>query len=104
MVFNSVLVSSVAHTSADIWQKLACFGERNRISSSDLLELVICFPLQQFGRLALSLWNFFCVPPPSTHSYYTYSHYDDSESESDSDSTNPDYEHNDRYYYDSHSD
>ncbi|XP_021816735.1 uncharacterized protein LOC110759033 [Prunus avium] len=92
MVFNSVMVVSVAHTSAEMWQYLACLPER--LSSHQLLDLVFCFPLQQLGRLALCLWTFLCVPPPD--SYYSYSY-------SDSDASSSTVVYND-YYYDSHSD
>ncbi|KAL8262926.1 hypothetical protein R6Q59_024275 [Mikania micrantha] len=82
MVFNTVLVASVATVSADVWQSIACISER--ISSDELLDLVICFPLQQLGRFALCVWNFFCVPPPPPE--YSYSYYDDDDDESDYDS------------------
>ncbi|KAK1412005.1 hypothetical protein QVD17_32922 [Tagetes erecta] len=85
MVFNTVLVATVATVSADVWQSLACISER--INSDELLDLVICFPLQQLGRFALCVWNFFCVPPtPPESYYYSYSYYDD-ESDYDSDTS-----------------
>ncbi|KAF4351793.1 hypothetical protein G4B88_030154 [Cannabis sativa] len=71
MVFNSLLVVSVAHVSADAWQCLACFPER--LSSRQLLDLVFCFPLQQLGRFALCLWTFLCLPPPDSFYSYSYS-------------------------------
>ncbi|KAM2056116.1 hypothetical protein TB2_028279 [Malus domestica] len=92
MVFNSVMVESVAHLSAEMWQYLACLPER--MSSHQLLDLIFCFPLQQLGRLALCLWTFLCVPPPDSYYYY-------SSSDSDDSSTTVDY---DDYYYDPHSD
>ncbi|KAK9058534.1 hypothetical protein SSX86_023376 [Deinandra increscens subsp. villosa] len=86
MVFNTVLVASVAAVSADVWQSVACISER--ISSDELLDLVICFPLQQLGRFAICVWNFFCVPPtPPDSFYYSYSYYDDDESDFGSDSS-----------------
>lgn len=91
MVFNSLIVLWVANRSADVWQYVACIPDR--ISSQQLLDLICCFPLQQFGRLALCLWTFFCLPP-SDYYYHT------SSSSSDSSSSAPDYD----YYYDSHSD
>ncbi|EXC34530.1 hypothetical protein L484_019129 [Morus notabilis] len=97
MVFNSLMVMSVAHASADAWQCLACLPER--LSSHQLLDLVLCFPLQQLGRLALCIWTFLCLPPPDTLNSYSYSS-DDSDSSSSS-STTVDY---DGYYYHSHSD
>ncbi|PON98040.1 hypothetical protein TorRG33x02_061140 [Trema orientale] len=78
MVFNSLLVLSVAHVSADAWQCLACFPER--LSSHQLLDLVFCFPLQQLGRLALCLWTFLCLPPPD--SFYSYAYSSDSDDDS----------------------
>ncbi|XP_015878844.1 uncharacterized protein LOC107415082 [Ziziphus jujuba] len=92
MVFNSMLVLSVAHVSADAWQCLTCIPDR--LSSHQLLDLICCFPLQQLGRLALCLWTFLCLPPPD--SFYSYAYTD-----SDDSSTTVDY---DDYYYDSHSD
>ncbi|KAJ7955440.1 Serine/threonine-protein kinase pats1 [Quillaja saponaria] len=93
MVFNSLIVLSVAHLSADAWQYIACI--QDRLSSNQLLDLVCCFPLQQLGRFALCLWTFLCLPPPDA--YYTYSY----SSDSDDSSTAVDYE---EYYYNSHSD
>ncbi|KAF6139278.1 hypothetical protein GIB67_021488 [Kingdonia uniflora] len=69
MVFNSVVVSTVANLSANICQYIACNPER--LSNQQVLDLVCCFPLQQLGRLALCLWTFFCFPPPD--SYLSYS-------------------------------
>ncbi|XP_071691183.1 uncharacterized protein [Rutidosis leptorrhynchoides] len=84
MVFNTVLVASVATVSADVWQSVACFSER--ITSDELLDLVICFPLQQLGRFALCVWNFFCVPPsPPDAYYYSYNYYDDDDDDDDTD-------------------
>ncbi|KAG5517757.1 hypothetical protein RHGRI_038215 [Rhododendron griersonianum] len=98
MVFNSVVVLSVANISADAWQYLACFPER--LSGHQLLDLLCCFPLQHFGRFALCLWTFFCLPP-SPPLYYpssSYSHFDpDSDSYSDSSSPTPYYHHDDYY-------
>ncbi|PIA60059.1 hypothetical protein AQUCO_00400736v1 [Aquilegia coerulea] len=82
MVFNSVLVVSVAKVSAEIWQYIACNPER--LNSEQVLHLICCLPLQQLGRLALCFWSFFCFPPPNTSSYYPYS--SDSSSSSDYDS------------------
>lgn len=86
MVFNSKLVVSVAKTSADVWQYLACLPET--INNQHLLDLVLCFPLQQFGRFALCFWSFFCVPssPDSYYLYYSYDLSSDSSSDSDPDS------------------
>ncbi|KAI3461900.1 hypothetical protein Pfo_018563 [Paulownia fortunei] len=79
MPFNSVLVVSMANISAEVWQQLACLPER--ISSDQLLDLVICFPLQQLGRWALYVWTYLCVSPhPHPHHYV-----DDSDEDSDDD-------------------
>ncbi|KAM3323951.1 hypothetical protein P3S67_005102 [Capsicum chacoense] len=69
MTFNGVLVVSVAKVSAEIWQLLACLPEP--ISSQELLDLVICFPLRQIGRLALYVCTFICFP----HNHYSYQSY-----------------------------
>ncbi|MCD7457272.1 hypothetical protein HAX54_034705 [Datura stramonium] len=71
MTFNGILLVSVAKVSAEIWQLLACLPEP--ISSQQLLDLVICFPLQQIGRLALCVCTFLCFPP-NLYSYQRYSH------------------------------
>ncbi|KAI3791260.1 hypothetical protein L2E82_04969 [Cichorium intybus] len=83
MVFNTELLASVATVSVDIWQSIACFPER--ITSEELLDLVIYFPLQELGRFAVCIWNFFCVPMSAADSYY-YSYTYDVEDDSDSDS------------------
>nr|GEX50315.1 serine/threonine-protein kinase pats1 [Tanacetum cinerariifolium] len=84
MVFNTVLIASVATISADIWQSVACISDR--ITNQELLDLVICFPLQQLGRFAIVFWNFFCAPPaPPEHYAYSYSYYDDTDYDDDSD-------------------
>ncbi|EOA17821.1 hypothetical protein CARUB_v10006222mg [Capsella rubella] len=64
MVFNGQTVMSVAHLSAEIWQRLRRIPPSDRISSSEMLELVCFFPLQQLGRFALCLLSFLCLPPP----------------------------------------
>ncbi|KAI3723345.1 hypothetical protein L2E82_34849 [Cichorium intybus] len=84
MVFNSALIASVATVSTDVWQSVACISDR--ISSRELLDLVVCFPLQLLGRFMLCVWTCFCVPPSPTDSYYSYSYYDDDDWDSDSDS------------------
>ncbi|OIT02659.1 hypothetical protein A4A49_25512 [Nicotiana attenuata] len=66
MAFNGVLVVSVAKFSAQIWQFLACL--QDPISSQQLLDLVICFPLQRIG---LCVWTFLCFP----HNLYSYQRY-----------------------------
>ncbi|PNT46920.1 hypothetical protein POPTR_003G221500v4 [Populus trichocarpa] len=73
MVFNSLIVLSVAHKSADVWQQIACMGLQDQVSSHQLLDLVCCFPLQQLGRFSLYIWTFLCLPPPDSFlSSYTY--------------------------------
>lgn len=116
MVFNSTVVVAVAHLSADAWQQTSCcIPTSERVSSHQLLDLVCCFPLQQLGRFALCLWNYFCLSPPSDSSFYSY--YDDT---SDDDDDYYDHHHgrdsgsassssvadllDDDYYYHSHSD
>ncbi|KAL7168798.1 hypothetical protein ACSBR2_033937 [Camellia fascicularis] len=85
MVVNSTLVVEVAKVSAEVCQYIACNPER--LSSEQVLHLLFCLPFQHFRRLALSLWTFFCFPPPDAYPYFSSS----SSSSSDSD-------------YDSHSD
>ncbi|CAN6812712.1 unnamed protein product [Brassica oleracea] len=48
MVFRGDTVMSVAHLSADIFQRWIPASER--IRSGEMLQLVCCFPLQQLGR------------------------------------------------------
>ncbi|KAJ6944745.1 hypothetical protein NC652_009940 [Populus alba x Populus x berolinensis] len=73
MVFNSLIVLSVAHKSADVWQQIACMGLQDQVTSHQLLDLVCCFPLQQLGRFSLYIWTFLCLPPPDSFlSSYTY--------------------------------
>ncbi|KAJ0810742.1 hypothetical protein HanPI659440_Chr01g0030411 [Helianthus annuus] len=68
MVMNSPLVVTVANISADLCQYIACNPER--LSSDQVLHLLFCFPFQQFRRLALCLWTFFCFP---TNHFYSSS-------------------------------
>ncbi|KAJ4844898.1 hypothetical protein Tsubulata_015070 [Turnera subulata] len=113
MVFNSFIVLSVAHTSADAWQQIACIRFQDRVSSHQLLDL-ICFPLQELGHLALYLWTFLCLPPPDAYSSYAYhatSDDDDDDDDDDGDGHYPTHDHDssssfdlDNYYYNSHSD
>ncbi|KAL0843721.1 hypothetical protein Bca101_016967 [Brassica carinata] len=62
MVFRGDTVMSVAHSSADIFQRWIPASER--IRSGEMLQLVCCFPLQELGRFVSWLWNYICVPPP----------------------------------------
>lgn len=98
MVFNSLLVLTVADVSAEAWQHIVCVPDR--ISSQRLLDIIFCLPLQQLGRFAFCLWTIFCLPPPE--SYYYYGSDSDSDSDSDPDSSPPGYD----FFYqaDSHSD
>ncbi|KDP30590.1 hypothetical protein JCGZ_16243 [Jatropha curcas] len=83
MVFNSLMVLSVAHKSADLWQEIARIQLQERVSSHQLLDLICCFPLQQLGSFALWLWTFLCLPPPD--SFYPYSYYSNSSSSDEDD-------------------
>ncbi|PIN17874.1 hypothetical protein CDL12_09462 [Handroanthus impetiginosus] len=97
MPFNSVLVVSTAHISAELWQRVACLPER--ISSDQLLDLVLCFPLQQLGRWALDVWTYLCVSP------YPLSYYSDDSDEESGDENSGGGNRNGRGYdYFSHSD
>ena len=62
MVFRGDTVMSVAHFSADIFQRWIPASER--IRSGEMLQLVCCFPLQELGRFVAWFWNYICVPPP----------------------------------------
>ena len=79
MVFNSLIVLSVAHLSADASQCIA--RSPDRLTSHQLLYVLFSYPLQQLSRLALSIWTFLCVPPPGSFYYYYYSSDYDSSSE-----------------------
>ncbi|CAM8886553.1 hypothetical protein QQ045_025024 [Rhodiola kirilowii] len=93
MVFNSTAMISVARASAEAWQVMACLPER--LSSDQLLDLVICFPLQQLSRLALCIWTVCCFSPyPNSYPRY---YPGDLDSSSSSSSTSDDEEY--RYYY-----
>ncbi|XP_058735792.1 uncharacterized protein LOC131607855 [Vicia villosa] len=103
MVFNTHVAVRVARFSAEAWQRLSCIDDP--INSDQLLDLLCCFPLHQFGRLALCLCSFFCLPQP--HSFYSSYLISDSEDEdedsgSGSSSSTLHLEHD--YYYHSHSD
>ncbi|GKC02409.1 hypothetical protein Tco_0994019 [Tanacetum coccineum] len=75
MVFNTVLIATTASVSADIWQSIACSTER--ISGEELLDLVICFPLQELAHFVICVWNFLCLPwSPHVESYYSSYSYD----------------------------
>ncbi|CAN4118638.1 unnamed protein product [Withania somnifera] len=63
MVFNSLLVVDVANLSADFWQFIDC-SNTERLSSDQVLYLLLCFPFQQIRRFSLCLWTFFCFPLP----------------------------------------
>ncbi|WZZ21366.1 hypothetical protein YC2023_122753 [Brassica napus] len=64
MVFRGDTVMSVAHVSAEMFQRLRWIPPSDRIRSGEMLQLVCCFPLQQLGRFMLVFWNYICVPPP----------------------------------------
>ncbi|WCJ28803.1 hypothetical protein M5689_010475 [Euphorbia peplus] len=83
MVFNSFIITSVAHISADACQQIARIHLQDRVSSQQLLDLVCCFPLQQLGNFALWIWTFLCLPPPD--SFYPYSYYTSNSSSDDDD-------------------
>ncbi|XP_039130087.1 uncharacterized protein LOC120266514 [Dioscorea cayenensis subsp. rotundata] len=93
MVFSSARVARVATVSADLCQYIACNPQR--LSSSEVLDLLCCLPLYHLRRLALCLFSFFCFPPDHLHPY----HYRRSSSSSSSSSSSYDSD-----GYDSHSD
>lgn len=81
MPFNSVLLASTANRSAELWQQAACLPER--ISSDEMVDLVICFPLQQLGRWALYIWTYLCFSPYPHRHHYATSDYSDNDSDDD---------------------
>ncbi|XP_051131482.1 uncharacterized protein LOC127251702 [Andrographis paniculata] len=85
MPFNGVLVASTASVSAELWQQVACLPERDRVSSDQLLDLVIGFPLRQLGRWALYVWTYLCVSPYPHRLRSPDSYYGGSSSDDDSD-------------------
>ncbi|CAI9108178.1 OLC1v1007727C1 [Oldenlandia corymbosa var. corymbosa] len=89
MVFNSVMLISAAKKSAEAWQQMACIDENQRIDGQQMVDLVLCFPLQQLGHLLLYLWTFLCVPPHPTY-YVSSSYYDDDDDDDDGNSDDED--------------
>ncbi|CAN8301709.1 unnamed protein product [Cochlearia groenlandica] len=77
MVFRGDTVMSAAHLSAEIFQRLRWIPPSDRISSGEMLQLVCCFPLHQFGRFFLWFWNYLCVPPPEILYFYDVDDDDD---------------------------
>ncbi|KAL4575247.1 hypothetical protein LXL04_022089 [Taraxacum kok-saghyz] len=67
------------------WGPRSCDGFQHRLSGIGRHRI----PLQQLGRFALCVWNFFCVPPsPPDFHYYSHAYYyDDDESGYDSNSS-----------------
>ncbi|KAL1565707.1 hypothetical protein AAHA92_01400 [Salvia divinorum] len=98
MPFNSVLLISTANRSAAVWQQLACLPER--ISSDEMVDLVICFPLQQLGRWALYVWTYLCVSPyPHRHHYEAFYSSDESDYDDGDDGGGPSSSGNHDYHY-----
>ncbi|KAL6513488.1 hypothetical protein OROGR_020974 [Orobanche gracilis] len=63
----------------------------DRISSDEMVDLVICFPLRQLGRWALYIWTYLCVSTypeyPHRHHYTaSYNHTDDDSDDEDDNS------------------
>ncbi|XP_041998196.1 uncharacterized protein LOC121748042 [Salvia splendens] len=96
MPFNSVLLISTANRSAEVWQQLACLPER--ISSDEMVDLVLCFPLQQLGRWALYVWTYLCVSPYPHRHHYEASYTSDDDSDYD-DAGGPSSSGNHDYHY-----
>ncbi|KAI4385339.1 hypothetical protein MLD38_003379 [Melastoma candidum] len=83
MVFNALAAVWVAHESASACRTSGCVGsgiledeDGNPLTTTQMLDLVCCFPLQQLGRLVLFVWTFLCVPPRDYY-YYLYSYSSD---------------------------
>ncbi|CAN1765297.1 hypothetical protein LINPERHAP1_LOCUS9586 [Linum perenne] len=77
MVLNTNLAVAVAGVSANLCQYIACNPER--LPSDQVLHLIFCLPVQQLGRVAISLWTYLCYNPNPAN-YIT-----DLDSDSDSD-------------------
>ncbi|RAL43044.1 unnamed protein product [Cuscuta campestris] len=79
MPFNSRVLVSVAAASAEVWQRIACLPDH--IPGDQLLDLVICFPARQLGRLAACVWDFLCFSPAQyyDHPFQSSSSDDDDE-------------------------
>ncbi|CAH8279891.1 unnamed protein product [Arabidopsis lyrata] len=97
MVFRGDTVVSVAHLSAEIFQRFRLIPQSDRISSGEMLQLVCCFPLQQLGRFVLWFWNYICVPPPEILYFDGRRDDDDDGYGSSSSSSNVTHHHN--YYH-----
>ncbi|XP_018464725.1 uncharacterized protein LOC108836005 [Raphanus sativus] len=95
MVFRGDTVMSVAHLSADIFQRLRMIPSSDRIRSSEMLQLVCCFPLQQLGRFVLWFWNYICVAPPEIDDDWD----DDDDSSSSSSSSSSSVVNHRNYYH-----
>ncbi|XP_019155375.1 PREDICTED: uncharacterized protein LOC109152242 [Ipomoea nil] len=78
MPFSGAFLVSVATVSAEIWQRVACLPEH--IPGEQLLDLVLCFPARELGRMAMHLWDFLCFSPTPYYGntyYYAYTSSDD---------------------------
>ena len=85
-MFRGDTVMSVAHLSAEIFQRLRWIPASDRIRSGEMLQLVCCFPLQQLGRFVLWFWNYICVAPPEPDDDWDDDDDDDDNSSSSSSS------------------
>ncbi|CAL0329905.1 unnamed protein product [Lupinus luteus] len=72
MVFNRLILFSVARFSAEAWQCLTC--TQDPFTNEELFHLFFTFPFQQLRPIALCLWNF-CLHHPydSLFSYLPFS-------------------------------
>ncbi|KAL9251906.1 hypothetical protein AKJ16_DCAP18276 [Drosera capensis] len=87
MVVNSGLVAAVAKASTELWRRAARISD-DEFSSEQILSLTCFLPLQQLGRLFLSLWTYLCYSPNQGADFsYNYNHLssDDEDEEEDGD-------------------
>ncbi|XP_031123097.1 uncharacterized protein LOC116025867 [Ipomoea triloba] len=81
MPFSGAFLVSVATVSAEIWQRVACLPEH--IPGEQLLDLVLCFPARELGRMAMHLWDFLCFSPPTPYYGITYAYTSSDDDDSD---------------------
>ncbi|KAE9610371.1 hypothetical protein Lal_00006570 [Lupinus albus] len=96
MVLNSLVVFSVARFSTQAWQWLLCI--RDPFSVEEIFDILFTFPFQQLHRLALGLWDFFCLQHPYD---FMFSYLPSDEDDVYSVNT---FDYDDGFYYHSHSD
>ncbi|XP_010462385.1 PREDICTED: uncharacterized protein LOC104742976 [Camelina sativa] len=100
MVFNSATIMAVAEVSTDTWQLIWRVPSSQRINTEQLLDIAVCYPVNQLSRFVLCLWTFMCLPSQDSFYSYTYETLSDSDSSSSSDADDYDrfaFDHNNFY-------